>query len=303
MAGPRMTAGEMLGAVLDDLARSVARSQPAALADEPDAVHQLRTAVRRLRNVLAAFGDMVDPATAGVLRARLSAYGDRLGLARDLEVRAADVPEAADAVGLGPGPTERLLRDLRAAHATAHAELVAWCGSEEGAAVAAALASAGDVAMVDGAGRPADVVAAEVLLAQADRVLAHGQAYLADSDAAHALRKAGRRLRHVADAVVQPPAAVLGDDARALGAAGATVQKLLGEHRDAGLLAEHVRSAGVRDGDAQELAATEEHAQRRAAAALAAVPRALEELAELRARAQTRRAPADGRVVNQAGGR
>ncbi|GAA3807193.1 CHAD domain-containing protein [Nocardioides panacisoli] len=307
MAGPGTTAGEMLRAVLRDLARSVVERQPAALADEPDAVHQLRTAVRRLRNVLAAFGDLVDPATAGALRARLSAYGDRLGLARDLEVRAADVRAAADAVGLAPGPRDRLLRDLQVAHAAAHAQLVAWCRSDHGAALAAVLGTvlddAGGVGPVGAAARPGDVVAAEVLLAQADRVLALGADHLGDRDVAHTVRKAGRRLRHVADAVATPPAAVLGDEARALGAAGATVQKLLGDHRDAGLLAEHVRSVVALDGDAAASSAMVEHAEGRAAAALADVPRALEDLAVLRARAQARRAPADGRVVNQAGDR
>jgi CHAD domain-containing protein len=301
MAGPRLTAGEMLGAVLDDLARSVVDEQRAALDDDPDAVHQLRTAVRRLRNVLAAFGGLVDPATAGALRACLSAYGDRLGVVRDLEVRAADVQEAAAAVGLASEPTDRLLRDLRAGHAAAHAQLVAWCRSDDGAALAHELGRASDVTIVDGAGRPAELVSGDVLLAQADRVLGQSDDYLTDRDAAHAVRKAGRRLRHVADAVTKPPAAVLGDDARALGAGGGRIQRLLGDHRDAVLLAEHVRAVAGLDGDRRLFGPLLEHAGQRASTAMAGVPAALEELAVLRARAQTGRAPADGRVVNQAG--
>ncbi len=55
MGGREMTAGDMLADIVGDLVALIDARTPAALADEPDAVHQLRTAVRRLRNVLAAF--------------------------------------------------------------------------------------------------------------------------------------------------------------------------------------------------------------------------------------------------------
>ncbi|WP_344400196.1 CHAD domain-containing protein, partial [Promicromonospora sukumoe] len=68
--------------------RRVHDGVPAALADEPDAVHRLRTSVRRLRNVLAAFKRYLDRDAAAELRSRLKELGDVLGKARDLEVRA-----------------------------------------------------------------------------------------------------------------------------------------------------------------------------------------------------------------------
>lgn len=280
MAVPDLTAGELLPAVLDDLARGIAERTPAALADAPDGVHQLRTEVRRLRNVLAAFSGLLDPGPVGAVRAQLSSYGDRLGRARDLEVRAADAAAAATAVGLGPGPSARLVGPLAEAHRAAHAKLVAWVGRHE---ELAGLSDLGAVTVIGG-GRPARIVAQEVLLAQADRALAREADYLSDPDAGHALRKAARRLRHVADAVTKEPNDVLGKTATALGKAGKGIQSLLGDQRDALLLAECVRSLMPGAGaDAPAYLEVVAYADQRAAAALGDVPGALAELERRRA--------------------
>jgi CHAD domain-containing protein len=278
--GGQATAGEMLAEIVGDLAAKIAAKTPAALADEPDAVHQLRTAVRRLRNVLAAFSQFVEPSAVGGLRAQLAEYGDRLGLARDLEVRAVWCAEVATEVGLADNLRERLVAPVLAEHAQAHAALVTWSGSAEAEALHAALCAwATSRALANGSARPAAVVAQEVLTAQVDRVLAHGTDYLTDEDAAHALRKACRRLRHTADAVTQPPAAVLGSDAAALGQLGTRVQSLLGDHRDALLLGDYVRRAVPEDPDERApYAVVIEAAGRAADAAIAAVPEVLADL-------------------------
>lgn len=280
MAAPDHTVGELLPAVLDDLAGRIVERTPAALADAPDAVHQLRTEIRRLRNVLAAFSSLLDPGPVGVVRAQLSSYGDRLGSARDLEVRAADAATAAAAVGLGPGPAARLVGPLAEQHRAAHTDLVAWVGRHE---ELAGLSDLGSVTVVGG-GRPWRVVAREVLVAQADRALARESDYLSDPDAGHALRKAGRRLRHVADAVTKGPGEVLGPDAEELGAAGKRIQSLLGDQRDGLLLAECVRSMLPTAGDdAASYLSVVAYAEQRAAAALGDVPEALAELERRRA--------------------
>lgn len=283
MGGREATAGEMLAEVVSDLVARIQAMAPAALADEPDAVHQLRTAVRRLRNVLAAFSQYVEPSAVGALRAHLAEYSERLGVARDLEVRAAWCADVATEVGLADDLRERLVRPLLAEHARAHAALVRWSGSPDAEPLHAALAGWTPTrVLVNGSARPAAVVAREVLAAQVERVLAHATHYLDDPDAAHALRRAGRRLRHAADAVTKPPAAVLGADAAALGELGARVQSLLGDHRDALLLVDHVRvsladDAGARASYASVIGAAEQAA----AVAIAAVP---DVLTELRAR-------------------
>ncbi|WP_157602450.1 CHAD domain-containing protein, partial [Promicromonospora kroppenstedtii] len=76
------TAGELLSLAIGDLVRQIQDDVPRALADEPDAVHRLRTSVRRLRNVLAAFRRYLDRDAAAALRSRLKEWGDVLGQAR-----------------------------------------------------------------------------------------------------------------------------------------------------------------------------------------------------------------------------
>jgi len=284
MAGPEVTAGDMLADIVSDLVARIDARTPAALADEPDAVHQLRTAVRRLRNVLAAFSQYVEPDVVGGLRAQLAEYGDRLGLARDLEVRAAWCDEVATEVGLDDGLRARLVGPLLEAHAQAHAAFVTWSGSAEAKELQVALfAWTGAPALANGSARPARVVAREVVAAQVERVLAQAGDYLSDEDSAHALRKAGRRLRHTADAVTRAPAAVLGEDAAALGKLGSQLQSLLGDHRDALLLADYVRRSQPAGADERTAyAAVVDAADRAADAAIAAVP---DVLAALSARA------------------
>lgn len=280
MAGPETTAGEMLAAIVGDLVERIDDRVPAALADEPDGVHQLRTAVRRLRNVLAAFSQYVEPSVVGGLRAQLADYGDRLGRARDLEVRIEWCVEVAAEVELADELRDRLVAPLRVEHDRAHAALVAWSSSPQADRLRTALCAAAEApALANGTARPARAVAREVLSAQASRVLDHAADYRHDAESAHELRKAARRLRHTADAVTRPPAVVLGAEAKVLGGLGSRLQSLLGDHRDALLLVAHVH-ASLPDQEAERAPylAVVAAGHRAADAALTAVPAALAEL-------------------------
>lgn len=141
------SAGEFLAAVVADHVRRVEQRVPAALVDEPDAVHRLRTAVRRLRNVLAVNKRLFDDEALTDLRRRLAELGDVLGPARDLEVRSADAAGLTADLGLADALDERLLAGLRAEHAAAHAAFVRWCAGEDMAGTTAELRPVG--------GRPA----------------------------------------------------------------------------------------------------------------------------------------------------
>lgn len=244
------TAGELLAAQIRDLAADVPALRAGALADEPDAVHQLRTTVRRLRNLLAAFRRCFDPDRAAELAAALASYGDLLGECRDLEVRAAGATAALDALGLADELGEALVGPLLARHDAAHDALVAWHAGPGVVALDALLDGwAESPALARRARRPAADVATKAVRRQARRVLARADAVVAAEgveDARHGLRKAGRRLRHTADAVAPVDA---DGSLRALGKLGHQVQGALGDHRDALLLAEHVRrwAAGQAD--------------------------------------------------------
>lgn len=61
-------------------------AEPAVRADEPDAVHQMRVALRRLRSVLSSYRPLFDATRTEPLRAELAWLAGVLGPARDLEV-------------------------------------------------------------------------------------------------------------------------------------------------------------------------------------------------------------------------
>lgn len=265
----------MLTLVVQDHVRRIRELVPPALDDEPDAVHRLRTSVRRLRNVLAAFRRYLDKEATAELRSELKGWGDVLGLARDLEVRAREAAAAADAVGLGTADRSALVTPLTKARGRAHADVVRWTRSDQGRALAGLLdAWAAAPRLGERASQPAKKAARHAVRHQAERVLsAIGE--LKDLETTHELRKAARRLRHTCDAITRAPVGLLGRRTRRLASAGHRLQTLLGDHRDALLLAEHVRTHA--DGSPNHDAVVR-RCQERALTALADLPAALGEL-------------------------
>ncbi|MDQ6522290.1 CHAD domain-containing protein [Nocardioides sp. LHD-245] len=227
-------ASELLTDVVGGLLADLRGGRGPALADEPDAVHRLRTSVRRLRNVLAAFGGYVEKRPARLLRDRLASYGALLGAGRDLEVRAEDCRRVLAQVGR-PDLEPVLVAPLVAAHDGAHAVLVEWHATPDATALDRLLRDwARSVPLTSRADRPAATEAGRVLRREIRRVLDRA----AEGETSHEVRKAARRLRHVADAVGT-------DEAARPGRLGKDIQGRLGDHRDALLLAGHLWSAGA----------------------------------------------------------
>src|SRR4051812_41826467 len=106
--------------VLSALAGQIAALQAADVllrTDQPDAVHQIRVAARRLRSTLAAFRAVLDRATTGPIRDELSWLGGQLADARDDEValehlRAVVATEPVELV-LGPVAARLQQTELR----------------------------------------------------------------------------------------------------------------------------------------------------------------------------------------------
>ncbi|WP_402464157.1 CHAD domain-containing protein [Isoptericola aurantiacus] len=247
-------AGEVFAVVVAEHVRRIEQRVPAALADEPDGVHRLRTAVRRLRTVLAVYRPVFDRDEAAMLRSRLAELGAVLGAVRDLEVRREDVESVGRSARVPLAARRHLLEALDERHALAHRELVAWCTGPEMTRLTADLVrwAAGPPAGPKAA-EPARKLARKRLRKAARRALrAADDVDLsrwrdADGDErdhllaqAHRLRKAGRRVSHAARAVTRGPAKILGSGARELGAAGKELQSSLGDHRDGLLLAAFV---------------------------------------------------------------
>jgi CHAD domain-containing protein len=102
--GRSASAGEVVLAYLRLQAHALASLEPMVRADEPDAVHQMRVAARRLRATLRSFGTVVPRPGTQHVTAELKWLGGLLGAARDGEV----LPEHLQA-SLRPVPVELLI--------------------------------------------------------------------------------------------------------------------------------------------------------------------------------------------------
>ena len=228
-----------------------------AVADEPDAVHQLRTHVRRVRSVLAAYEPVFDAAPAVVLRRRYGEFGDELGVVRDIEVRVLVAERAldeaseqgllSDAAQAGSARA-RLIDAERENYRLAHARFVERQRLPRALARRDELeAFLADPPLTPLAADPARKVIAALVDDEAHRALrraerAHGAD---DTEALHDLRKAGRRLRYAAEAVSTDPVELFDGRIRSLAEVGDDLHDVLGDHRDEVLFAQHVRRAGA----------------------------------------------------------
>ncbi|WP_353829076.1 CHAD domain-containing protein [Agromyces sp. SYSU T0242] len=291
-------AGGAALAAIRAVAERMSEFEPAAEADEPDAVHQLRTHVRRLRSLLAAYAPLFDPSATRMLRRRLRELGRELGAVRDLEVRIQVAEHALEAAGeRDPAEDvagsreqfaalrERLVDAQVEAHRLAHARFVERQRMPRAEARRAALAEflRAPRFAPDAAGPPREVLGA-LVEREARRAVKRAKRLRSDPEIAalHAVRKAGRRLRYTAESVAAPPIAMFGTDAMRLAKAGERLHDVLGDHRDEVLFAEHVRRAGAHAAHAGEPAAAFEAlagaADRRAARHLRELDDAVVEL-------------------------
>jgi CHAD domain-containing protein len=111
----------MVGAQYDELRR---HDPIVRLSDDPEAVHKMRVAVRRLRSVLRTARPMLDEAWVGRLRDELDWLADRLGAVRDLDVLIGDLgAEAEHLPDTRPAHARKLLRPLEAERTEARKRL------------------------------------------------------------------------------------------------------------------------------------------------------------------------------------
>ncbi|SDY57356.1 CHAD domain-containing protein [Geodermatophilus africanus] len=109
---PVRTAGEVvLGAVAGQL-QALRNADLAVRTEQPEGVHDLRVACRRLRSILAAFRSVLDREHTDPLRAELQWVGAELSGARDTEVALSHLRElvAAQPVELVLGPVAARLQ-------------------------------------------------------------------------------------------------------------------------------------------------------------------------------------------------
>jgi len=197
---------------------------------DPEGVHQMRVAVRRIRAALKASGD----AGVDAVQAELRWLGGVLGRVRDLDVllghlrgQAADLPENEQ------DAAERLLHGLVEERRRARRRMLDTLRGARYTALLRTLAAMATAADVDGhpvrkkSKEPAlldVVVAPHRKLAKAARALGDDPA----DDELHELRIRGKRLRYAAELA----AATGGKPVRRLIKATREFQDVLGDHQD-----------------------------------------------------------------------
>jgi len=80
------SAGEVVLGYVRSQVAAITRYDPLVRRDEPDAVHQMRVAARRVRSVLQTFGGIIERDATRLPCAELRWLAVALGQARDTEV-------------------------------------------------------------------------------------------------------------------------------------------------------------------------------------------------------------------------
>jgi CHAD domain-containing protein len=228
----------------------VAHDPEARLGDDPESVHQMRVATRKIRSHLRTFFKLVDEPWALGLREELQWLGGLLGDVRDAEVLLDRLENNVSRLPSSDRDSaELLLADLRAHHADARDSLLAGMRSDRYVTLLDQLVAA--------AHRPrlllriddqADDDILRGLVRGPVRSLRDAVSSLPDDppDAAlHEVRIQAKRARYATEAVVP----VFGKRARALARALVEIQDVLGEHQDAVIAADWLRDAAVKTDD------------------------------------------------------
>ena len=256
-SGP--SAGEV---VLAGIRSHVADLQAADLllrTDQPDAVHQLRVAGRRLRSDFAAFRSVLDRAVTEPLREELAWLGGQLSAARDDEVALAHLRALAaaepDELVLGPVAARLQQTELRAVAAGVERALDTLSGPRYLSLLDALHDLLDSPPFTRAAGRPAGPVMRDALRRTGRRLrrrltAAQRASGSAREAALHDVRRAARRVRFTAE--------VAGGGGRAL------------RKRKLGKLRKGAKRAQTVLGELQDSVITREHSRRIAIAATAA---------------------------------
>ncbi len=199
-----LPAGVALLALMQAGVAALRTDLPLALAGEAEAVHRMRTAVRRMRSGLALFAPVL-PATATARSRALRSLGKALGPARDWDVFLEETLPAAAADGLSPVALAALRRAGGAERRLAYARMRRRLGGPAMARTIAALLTWSEHLATRNRGPLTRLVRdlAPDLLRRLSRRLRGGKQTIAAGDAEklHRLRRRIRRLRDATEAL------------------------------------------------------------------------------------------------------
>jgi CHAD domain-containing protein len=207
--------------------------------EEPEAIHDMRSATRRMRSALAAYRKLYRAVPVRRLRDELKWLGGILGGPRDAEVLRGHLAAGIDDLPAGEGPEavrDAVDRQAGAAFDAGYRLLQEALESERYFRLLDSLEDFRDSPPVRGtAVAPGRRVVAKAVdkaakrLRRAHRAAAHARRGTAHETALHQVRKDAKRLRHVAESAM----AVSGKRARKVAKAAHRQQKILGDYHDA----------------------------------------------------------------------
>ncbi|MFN8184194.1 MAG: CYTH and CHAD domain-containing protein [Candidatus Nanopelagicales bacterium] len=249
IVGPEDPAGAAVTAHLRRHARAFLLQDVRVRRDLPDSVHQMRVAARRLRSGLKVFEPMLDVEWAEALRTELGWIAGELGVSRDTEVLQARIDLHADEVGEDFAGLIRAVVDPALSgqwHDARDHALGAMVSDRYRAFLDQLVDAARAPRLNAGAQAPAE----EVLPALVDKAwnkLAKEVKHLrldGPSDDWHEARIRAKKARYAAEAV----APVMGDHVKRFAKALAGVTEVLGEHQDAWVAQQTLKSLAAGPG-------------------------------------------------------
>jgi CHAD domain-containing protein len=222
--------------VREQFARMLAHDPGVRLGEDPEELHQLRVATRRLRSVLRTATPLLEATWAQALRDELSWLGDELGLARDVDVLSEHLrAEAAELIPADRRALKPVFDDLAAAGKEARSRVLEALRSERYFALLATLEGAAAAPPAGGGG----VSLRKAAHKEFNRLAKAMDALAADpsDEAVHRARIKGKRARYAAELLEDD----LGSAGKRLVSAAKTFQDVAGEHQDAVVAEERIR--------------------------------------------------------------
>lgn len=244
--GPADPAAHHVRAKLDREIRALLAHEPGTRSGaDPEDLHQMRVALRRMRSVLKLSGTLVGDGAEPV-RAELGWLGQSLGEVRDFDVLIGHLREViADFEVRDQEAGRRLVSRFVAERATAKRRLTRALSSARYSTLlreVSLLTRDRDAAAAVADARPHDLIAG---LAKPHRKLAKAvRALPADppDDDLHALRIHGKKLRYAAELAQTSAKKKRAAKIKTLIKATRDFQTVLGDHQDAVLAAERMRT-------------------------------------------------------------
>ena len=247
----RESAGRLMAEYLAVQFDVIVARDPDVRSNEPDAVHKVRVATRRMRSILSSFRPMFDRKVTDPIREELKWFAGILGAARDVEVqrehlRSAAAAEPADLV-LGP-VLRRIEADLGGADETASRRLREGMSSPRYFrlldTVEALVRQPPLTELATGKART--VLGRSVRSACKDLYRLAGAEPPVETDERdhwlHEIRKSAKRVRYAAE-MAEP---ALGKAATVLAASATAIQEILGDHQDSVVIRATLRAMAIR---------------------------------------------------------